>query len=71
MEAGLDLGKQDALIGDPGEAGGVGQEQRRLAPEHRNGPGIPESVDSRRVVYAIREPSGVNTGAYLRSLRRW
>jgi len=43
VNAGLDLGEQDSLIGDPGEAGGVGQEPRRLAPEHRNSPGIPRA----------------------------
>ena len=79
VEVGLDLGKENVLIGHPRETGGVGEHSRRLSPEHRHRPRVPQQRRAEiRLVYAIRDPSGVNTGAYLppaslvsRTDRRW
>ena len=52
------------MIGNPGEPGGVGQEPHRLAPEHRNSPGIPRPGSH----LCIRDPRSVRCehGPYLR-----
>ena len=54
------------LVVDPDQAGSVRQHPRRFAAADRNRPRVPGPTGSVRVscVKAIRDPSGVKTGAY-------
>jgi hypothetical protein len=59
VQAAANFGEQHALVGEEREPGGVGQQPRRLAAEHRHGERVPRQAVRRRLQLRVRHPRAV------------